>query len=266
MEKKLDALERTEEFSSKDSSAESEQAVRDWITIEIMGKSYRVPAGLTILKAIEYAGYRYIRGCGCRAGFCGACATLYRKKNDYKIYPALACQTTAEDGMILVQLPFTPAPRVRYNLEEIKPSENVLLKLYPEIAKCVACNTCTRSCPQELEVMEYIQAALRGDIEKVAQLSFDCVQCGLCSIRCPAEIRHYHIAQVARRIYGKYIVPRSKHLQKRINQIEKGMYEKSFERLMMMMSKDSLKKLYYSRKKETHVDPREKGLEILPEV
>lgn len=265
MEKELDVLERDEDSSQKNISLENEQEVKNWINIEIMGKTYRVPAGLTILKAIEYAGYRYIRGCGCRAGFCGACATLYRKRNDYKIYPALACQTTVEDGMILVQLPFTPAPRTRYQLSEVKPTENILLKLYPEIAKCVACNTCTRSCPQELEVMDYIQAALRGDIERVARLSFDCVQCGLCSIRCPAEIRHYHVAQLARRIYGKYIVPRSKHLEKRALQVKSGMYNKAFER-MMKMSKEELKKLYYSRKKETAIDPREKGVEILPEV
>jgi len=41
------------------------------VEVFIMGKSYRVPAGLTIMKAIEYAGYKFIRSCGCRAGFCG---------------------------------------------------------------------------------------------------------------------------------------------------------------------------------------------------
>ena len=46
------------------------------VRIYIMGKEYKVPAGLTIMKAMEYAGYRYIRGAGCRAGFCGACATV----------------------------------------------------------------------------------------------------------------------------------------------------------------------------------------------
>jgi len=48
------------------------------VEVFIMGKSYKVPAGLTIMKALEYAGYRFVRGCGCRAGFCGACATVYR--------------------------------------------------------------------------------------------------------------------------------------------------------------------------------------------
>ncbi len=44
------------------------------IPVFIMGKRYDVPETLTIMKAMEYAGYRYIRGCGCRGGICGACA------------------------------------------------------------------------------------------------------------------------------------------------------------------------------------------------
>ena len=55
------------------------------VSVFIMGKEYKVPAGLTLMKAMEYAGYRYTRGAGCRAGFCGACATIYRLKNDYKL-------------------------------------------------------------------------------------------------------------------------------------------------------------------------------------
>ena len=47
-------------------------------TIHILGKKYEVPAGLTIMKSIEYAGYRLTHGCGCRGGVCGACATIYR--------------------------------------------------------------------------------------------------------------------------------------------------------------------------------------------
>ena len=52
--------------------------MEEMVNIYIMGKQYTVPAALTIMNAMEYAGYQHKRGCGCRAGFCGACATIYR--------------------------------------------------------------------------------------------------------------------------------------------------------------------------------------------
>ena len=42
------------------------------IPVYVMGKKYMVPETLTIMKAMEYAGFQYIRGCGCRGGICGA--------------------------------------------------------------------------------------------------------------------------------------------------------------------------------------------------
>jgi len=104
-------------------SISSENTIR----IYVMGSAYEVPRGLTIMSAMEHAGWRFTRGAGCRSGFCGACSTVYRKEGDYRLRFVLACQTEAEDGMYLVQLPFTPAPRVSYTLAELNPDENVLL-------------------------------------------------------------------------------------------------------------------------------------------
>ena len=36
------------------------------IPIYIMGKKYEVPETLTIMKAMEFAGFQFVRGCGCR--------------------------------------------------------------------------------------------------------------------------------------------------------------------------------------------------------
>ena len=224
----------------------SEKNENKMITVYIMGKAYKVPFGLTIMKAMEYAGYRFIRGSGCRAGFCGACATVYRKKGEYKFRTALACQTTAEDGMYLAQMPFVPANRKEYDINKINPEKNVLSEYYPEINRCVSCNTCTKACPQELDVMYYIQAAIRGDYKEVSELSFDCIQCGLCTARCPAEITHYHVAQLARRIYGKYFLKTPEHLTKRLEEIEAGKFDEEIERLKGM-GIEELKKMYVER-------------------
>ena len=69
------------------------------VTVYLMGKKYEVPEGLTIMGALEYAGYQLVRGCGCRNGFCGACATVYRIKGERELHAALACQTTVAENM-----------------------------------------------------------------------------------------------------------------------------------------------------------------------
>jgi formate hydrogenlyase subunit 6/NADH:ubiquinone oxidoreductase subunit I/ferredoxin len=220
------------------------------VRIYILGHVYDVPAGLTIMKAMEYAGYNFVRGCGCRGGFCGACATIYRVKGDYKLKVALACQETVEDGMYISQIPFTPAEKFVYDLEKLSPSANVLLKYYPELAKCVSCNTCKKACPQDLEVMDYVQSALRGNFAEVADLSFDCIACGLCAMRCPAEIVPYNIALLARRLYGKYVMPKAKHVEERIGDIESGKFNEEIQKLMAKSVYD-LKKLYEKREIES---------------
>jgi ferredoxin len=229
--------------------SEGKQEEKEKVRIYIMGREYRVPTGLTIMEAMEYAGYRFIRGCGCRGGFCGACATVYRMKGDYKLRMDLACQKVVEDVMYLVQLPFTPAEKSLYDIKELSPSANVLLEYYPEIAKCVSCNTCTKACPQDLEVMDYVQAAIRGYFEEVAELSFDCIACGLCAIRCPTEIVPYNIALLARRLYGKYTMPKARHIEERIKEIEDGKFDDEIKKLVKM-SMEELKKEYEKREIE----------------
>ena len=66
---------------------------RNLIPIYIMGKKYDVPGTLTIMTAMEYAGYQLVRGVGCRGGVCGACATVYRMPGTPRIEIGLACQT-----------------------------------------------------------------------------------------------------------------------------------------------------------------------------
>jgi CO dehydrogenase/acetyl-CoA synthase alpha subunit len=148
--------------------------------------------------------------------------------------------------MYLVQIPFFPANKSDYNLKELKPAGGTLLKLYPELARCVSCNTCTKVCPQDIEVMDYMQAALKGDIKNAANISFDCIMCGLCAVRCPAEIVQYNIAILCRRLYGKHMAPKAEHVKVRIVEIHDGKFD---EELKKLMKSDimTLRKLYIKR-------------------
>jgi succinate dehydrogenase/fumarate reductase-like Fe-S protein len=192
------------------------------IPIYVMGQRVDVPPTLTILRAMEYAGYTLTRGVGCRAGFCGACATVYRLKGDPKLYFALACQAVVKPEMYLAQIPFFPSRRADYRLEGLAAAPATLFTLYPELLRCLACGTCTKACPQGIDVRGYMAAAMRGDIAAVADASFDCIACGLCSARCPVEETQYNVALLARRLYGRYLAKRSAHLAQRVEEIKRG--------------------------------------------
>ncbi|NIQ39512.1 MAG: 4Fe-4S dicluster domain-containing protein [Proteobacteria bacterium] len=234
----------------KGASKKEEKTNRsEHIPIFVLGKKYDVPQSLTIQKAMEYAGYQWIRGCGCRGGICGACGTVYRFPDSYKIEVGLACQTVVQPNMYITQIPFFPAVKKHYELEKLTASLETLIKLYPETLRCLQCNVCTKSCPMDIQVMDYMAAAMRGDIARVAELSFDCVMCGLCTSRCPAEICQYNIAILARRLYGKFIAPKADHLREMVGQIEGGHYDRIMKDLTQA-SEDKLRKLYTEREME----------------
>ena len=216
------------------------------VNVYLMGKKYEVPEGLTIMGAMEYAGYKLVRGCGCRNGFCGACATVYRIKGERELHAALACQTTVQENMYIATLPFFPLEKQVYDINEIKPDAQVMMQLYPEIYSCIGCNACTNACTQGLNVMQYIAAAQRGDFKTCAELSFDCVMCGVCSSSCPAGISHPQVAELARRLNGKYIAPEAKHLTQRVKEIQDGLCEAELEAIMAKPV-DELKELYNHR-------------------
>ena len=206
--------------------------MENMVRVFLFGKKYEVPENLTIMKAMEYAGYQLVRGCGCRNGFCGACATIYRIKGDRELKACLACQTKVEDNMYVATLPFFPLIKQVYDINTVKPEQAVMMQLYPEIYACIGCNACTKACTQDLNVMQYIAYAQRGELEKCAEESFDCVGCGCCSVRCPAEISHPMVGLLARRLTGKYIAPEAKHLTERVEEIHAGQYDDLIEQIM----------------------------------
>lgn len=206
--------------------------MEEMVNVYFYGKKYVVPAALTIMAAMEYAGYTLKRGCGCRHGFCGACATIYRIKGSNELKTCLACSTKVEEGMYVASIPYFPTDKRTYEIGELSPSQQVMMELYPEIYSCIGCNACTNACTQSLNVMQYIAYAQRGDFEKCAAESFDCVGCGCCSVRCPAGISHPMVGLLARRLNGKYIAPEAKHLTNRVDEINSGAFDSLIEQIM----------------------------------
>ncbi len=219
------------------------------VPIFVMGKRYEVPSSLTIQKALEYAGYQLIRGVGCRGGICGACGTVYRLPENHTIKVGLACQTVVEHDMRIAVLPFFPANRKVYNIRNVQPEPDLFVTFYPEILRCMGCNTCTKSCPMDINTMEYISAAIRGEIEKAATLSFDCVMCGLCTARCPGELGQYNIGILARRVYARFMAPRATQAREMVARVAGARYEDDLRRLMATPTEE-LKKIYTQREME----------------
>lgn len=201
------------------------------------------------MKAMEYSGYELVRGCGCRNGFCGACAAVYRLCGEWEMHFCLACQTQVKQGMYIALQPYFPTVKKLYDIDKLTPSQQLMMQLYPEIYKCIGCNACTKSCTQKLNVMQYIAYAQRGDFKRCAEKSFDCVMCGVCSSRCPTGISHPQVSLLARRINGKYLMPSSEHLNRRIGEIDGGAFDEALE-FLMSAPDEKMRELYNKREIE----------------
>jgi succinate dehydrogenase/fumarate reductase-like Fe-S protein len=219
------------------------------VNVYFYGKKYQVPADITLMTALEYAGYTLVRGVGCRHGFCGACTTIYRIKGKNELHTCLACQTQVQEGMYIARIPYFPTDKRTYDIEDLKANQEVMMSLYPEIYACIGCNACTKACTQSLKVMQYIAYAQRGDFKACAEESFDCVSCGCCSVRCPAGISHPMVGMLARRLNGKYLTPEAEHLNNRVAEINDGKFDEAMKD-MMTKPIDEIKELYNTREIE----------------
>ena len=116
--------------------------MENMVTVFLFGKKYEVPESLTIMEAMEYSGYQLVRGCGCRNGFCGACATIYRIAGDREqLYPEIyscvgcnACTKACTQGLNVMQY-IAYAQRGEYE------------KCAEESFDCVMCGVCSSRCP-----------------------------------------------------------------------------------------------------------------------
>ena len=216
------------------------------IIIYLYGKRYRVPENLTMLKALEYCGYALTSGVGCRHGFCGACSMVYRIRGERQLHYCLGCETMVQDHMYISTINNFPMEKQCYDIEEIEPTAEMIMHLYPEIYSCVSCNTCTNTCTQGLDVMGYIHDAQKGDFKACAEKSFNCIMCNCCSSRCPAGISHSEVAMLARRLNGKYLTPESRDLIHRVEELNEGKLLDDVVALMNL-SDDEIRERYNHR-------------------
>jgi ferredoxin len=87
---------------------------------------------------------------------------------------------------------------------------------------------------------------MRGDIARIADLSFDCIMCGMCVSRCPAEEAQPNIAILARRLYGAYLAPKAQHLAQRVAEIKAGEQDAELAQ-MKALSDAELRQTYNTR-------------------
>lgn len=204
------------------------------VSVEIAGKTYQVPEGITIVKAFWYAGQDVVRGVGCLGGFCGACATYYRTKDDPKVKTCLACQTAVQDGMSISMMAPFPARKAIYSVPELADPKQDLFNLYPEAPLCRNCNACTEACPQQIDVREGVWKAVFGDFKSVSEMFMDCVMCGMCAPVCIADIAPSLVAVYASRVQGAHFTEKPERLYHRIKEIESGRYDAEWNKILQM--------------------------------
>ena len=203
----------------------------DKISIVAHGRSYQVPAGLTVIQALWYAGETVTHGVGCLGGTCGACTITYLRNSDPRPRIGLGCQTVVADGFAFEFLQPVSVPKPRYRFvrasADTRDPKADLLRHFPEAARCRVCRACTEACPQGIDVMGTVLAAAKGDIAPAADKFFNCVMCGACAVVCMgvADIRPHEVGLYARRAYGALGLGAPANLARRLEEIANGAFE-----------------------------------------
>ncbi len=213
------------------------EVVRE-VSVEITGKRYRVPSGITLIQAMWHAGHEITRGIGCLGGVCGACATYYRTTDSYELKSGLACQILVQEGLSFSFSPSFPIHKPTYQIEAISDPKQELFKYFPEAALCRNCNACTEACPQGIDVRTGIWKAAFGDFKAAADLFLPCVMCNLCVPVCIAEISSNQVGLYARRMQGAFFGEKPSALDARIREIKTGKYDAEWIRLARMSEEE----------------------------
>jgi len=173
------------------------------VEVELHGARHTVPAGVTVLMALWYAGFDTVHGAGCLGGACGACTASWRLPDEMATHTGLACQTVVQDGMAVTLLPVDPPQKPRYKMAEIDDPAESLFAIYPETRRCTLCDACTQVCPVDIPVRQTVRQMMNKDFAAVAPAFDECVQCGLCALVCEVNIAPNLLGLYARKAVGK---------------------------------------------------------------
>src|SRR3989338_6952949 len=202
------------------------------VHIEVEGVERQVPTGRTVIQAMWKLGRPMIHGVGCLGGVCGACPIGVRFPNQFEFKTALACQTEVQDKMSITFYPSDGSKKAVYSLPAERPSPKDLFQYYPETKRCTACRACSSVCPQGLDVMGGVRAAINGDLSGMAEKFTACVMCGLCAAVCEVQIKPHRVGIYARRITGAFYPKKPAAILNRISEIAAGKYDAEWDRVL----------------------------------
>ena len=81
-------------------------SARQKVRFTVLNQPVEVPEGMTLLNAMQVAGYDYLKGCGCRMGDCGECAVYYRKPGSAVTLRDFSCEMRVSEGLEVMEVPF----------------------------------------------------------------------------------------------------------------------------------------------------------------
>ena len=202
------------------------------VSIDFMGKTYRVSKDLSLLEALLEIGWDSVKNIGCMGGCCGACATLYRLPNETHVKAGLACRIPVTEGISFSFVGPYHSPKPDYDVTELSNPEQALFDLFPEVTTCRNCELCPPMCPQGINPMKGMWHATFGDFATVAEMFKSCVQCGLCARVCSMGIRPHLVAVYASRVQGACFMDPPPNLLDRLAEIESGTYQEEWDTVL----------------------------------
>ena len=93
---------------------------------------------------------------------------------------------------------FGIAPSSSINLDNVDLSlYDKVAELEPDIRKCMACGSCSATCPASgfsgMSVRKVILGLQRGQQKEVRKMLSNCMLCGKCNMVCPRGINTRHL-------------------------------------------------------------------------